>query len=771
MRLVLRSMVLPAVVLTSGSVDAQVPTKCLEIERILVDACSPADLCPGSSEGRNEMVRFRVGPAPIALADLEADWPNNPWRGLVQNSTTEQLTAALNATVSSCGRLVEPPGGILPAGARVLMVTSTEMCVAANPFTALADTLHIVFQAPGNSQGHFANSPAVGAPESPDPPAGESVRTLIMYHTAGNCSDTAGYVRELLVNVNGLHAGASAENDGATAGFSWPGVPQVTYSNLGCQAPIEPLTVEAGALGTLCGGAPVALQGTVQGTVAAVSWSGGAGTFSDPTALTTTYTPAPGETGTVVLSFCVETDCAVPVCTTVELAAGEGPELVVSPATPEVCPGGSVVLSASGADNYAWDTGITGPVLTVTQPGTYEVLGSNACGADSISITVTAASLPQVDINGPVTFCEGGSAVLQASGTGDFTWSTGSTADELTVSTPGTYTVTASTACGTDVASVVVTQQPLPQVTITGTTSFCAGTSTTLTATGADTYVWSTGETGSTITVSQEGIYSVEGANACGSGNASASVTLLPPPLLVVAGGGVICPGATAVLTASSNSTVTWNTGATGSTLVVTGPGTYTATAANSCGSVSGSAVVAQTDPGSGIVASVVSGFAPLSVQFAHNGPAGNWDLGDGTLAAGSNVGHVFSLPGTYLVTLVVEADGCSFTDEVAITVLQQGAVVTEEVSFIGMPNVVTPNGDGINELWTPISQRIVRLEILIYNRWGQQVASIDKPGQGWDMRGPSGDPVADGTYFYTLNAWGGDGVDHVRTGSFTVLR
>jgi hypothetical protein len=47
----------------------------------------------------------------------------------------------------------------------------------------------------------------------------------------------------------------------------------------------------------------------------------------------------------------------------------------------------------------------------------------------------------------------------------------------------------------------------------------------------------------------------------------------------------------------------------------------------------------------------------------------------------------------------------------------------------------------------------------------------IDKPGQGWDMRDPSGEPVADGTYFYALNAWGGDGVDHVRNGSFTVLR
>ncbi len=762
---------LTAVLLTGGAMMAQVPTKCLEIERILVDACSPTDLCPGSSEGRNEMVRFRVGPAPIALGDLEADWPNNPWRGLVQNSTTAQLTAALNATVSSCGYLLEPPGGILPPGARVLLVTSTEMCVAANPFTALVDTLYIVFQAPGNSQGHFANSPAVGAPESPDPPAGTSVRTLIMFHTVGNCSDTASYVRESLVNLNGLHAGPSAVNDGATAGFSWPGVPLVTYANLGCQAPIEPLVVEATALGTLCGGAPVALQGTVQGNALAVSWSGGAGTFSDPTALSTTYAPAPGETGTVVLTLCVGTDCAVPVCSTVELSAGDGPVLTVSPASPQVCAGQAVELTASGADGYQWDNGATGPVLTVTQPGTYEVLGSNACGTDSISITVAAGSAPEVDISGPGSFCEGSSVVLQASGIGTFAWNTGSNSAVLTVNTPGTYTVTASNTCGTAVASVVVTQLPLPQVTIAGVTSFCAGASTMLTAGGADTFTWSTGTTGATLNVAQGGTYSVVGANACGSGNAVVTVSELPSPLLVVTGGGVICPGGTAVLTASSNATVSWNTGGTGSTLAVTGPGTYTATAVNGCGSVSGSAVVTQADVGSGIDASVLSGFAPLSVLFSHNGPAGEWDLGDGAVASGGSVSHVFSLPGTYVVTLLVEADGCSFTDEVEVTVLQQGAVVTEEVSFIGMPNVVTPNGDAINELLLPIAQRIVRLEIIIYNRWGQQVAMIDRPGQGWDMRDPSGAPVGDGTYFYTLNAWGGDGVDHVRNGSFTVLR
>ena len=129
---------------------AQVPTNCFEIESILVDAC-------GTPENGNEMVRFKVGPNPLDASNMIVDWPNNLWLGLIQDGTTANTTANLNATITSCGYLVEPPSYILPAGANVLLITSQAVSVSANSFANLTDTLYVLYQnlPVPTSTGHF----------------------------------------------------------------------------------------------------------------------------------------------------------------------------------------------------------------------------------------------------------------------------------------------------------------------------------------------------------------------------------------------------------------------------------------------------------------------------------------------------------------------------------------------------------------------------------------------------------------------------------------
>ena len=125
-----------------------VGAQCFTIESILADAC-------GNPEGENEMVLLKAHQN-IDISNLIFDWPNNSFLNWCADIN---LTAQLNQTiVSSCGALVEPPLGIVPAGKKLLVVTSSNMSVSANSFEGLTDTLYIIYQCAGNSSGHFSNS-------------------------------------------------------------------------------------------------------------------------------------------------------------------------------------------------------------------------------------------------------------------------------------------------------------------------------------------------------------------------------------------------------------------------------------------------------------------------------------------------------------------------------------------------------------------------------------------------------------------------------------
>jgi hypothetical protein len=202
-------------VICYGNVTAVPPASVFEIESILVDAC-------GTVEGENEMVRFQVGSTPLNVANLTASWPNNPWLGICQNATTASTVAAINATITGGGRLFEPIGGVIPAGAQVLFFTSTAFNNTLFNFITLNYNLYVIFQCSGNTNGHFANHNAT----NPTP------RTLTLNFSSPVATDAVTY------NAYFIFAG-----DGGAVDFDAPGNP--TYGNTGgCQAPLFPLPIE-----------------------------------------------------------------------------------------------------------------------------------------------------------------------------------------------------------------------------------------------------------------------------------------------------------------------------------------------------------------------------------------------------------------------------------------------------------------------------------------------------------------------------------------------
>ncbi|TXI82367.1 MAG: gliding motility-associated C-terminal domain-containing protein, partial [Crocinitomicaceae bacterium] len=70
----------------------------------------------------------------------------------------------------------------------------------------------------------------------------------------------------------------------------------------------------------------------------------------------------------------------------------------------------------------------------------------------------------------------------------------------------------------------------------------------------------------------------------------------------------------------------------------------------------------------------------------------------------------------------------------------------------IELPNVFTPNNDGLNDVFQPKGEVGYFENLLIFNRWGNEVANLSYPFQ-WSGNAVNGEKLSEGVYFYLFNA------------------
>jgi len=132
---------------------------------------------------------------------------------------------------------------------------------------------------------------------------------------------------------------------------------------------------------------------------------------------------------------------------TLNLATNANPILTITSTTLVVCNGNSVILEASGANTYSWNTGQIGSIINVnpTSNTVYTVTGTdnNGCtGTEDISINVFQTTPIDAGPGGEI--CPGGSLQLNATGALSYSWTPISSLDNTTVSNP-TATPTSTT--------------------------------------------------------------------------------------------------------------------------------------------------------------------------------------------------------------------------------------------------------------------------------------------------------------------------------------
>ncbi len=242
-----------------------------------------------------------------------------------------------------------------------------------------------------------------------------------------------------------------------------PGNVSCTYtSNVTVtQNTTAPVTTVTSTALQICSGESVTLTASGGATYNWTGLTGNGNTQVVSPASTTTYTVfAVGANG------CVS---ATPATITIIVAP---PVAVLTASQMKICAGESVTLTATGGVTYEW-VGLPGngstQIVSPTSTTTYSVfaLGGNGCkvaNPTSITIQVVPAIVSALkDVN----VCAGDSGILDAgSGTNyTYVWNTGATTQTISVSTPGTYTVTISNGVCSKVFSAQLINPVLPQFT------------------------------------------------------------------------------------------------------------------------------------------------------------------------------------------------------------------------------------------------------------------------------------------------------------------
>lgn len=486
------------------------------------------------------------------------------------------------------------------------------------------------------------------------------------------------------------------------------------------------------------------------------------------------------------------------------------PNLSILPNAATICDGEVQTFTASGGPNYTWSPPLglnttTGATVDAdpSVSTTYQVVSINLGCNDTATVDLTVNPIPVITVSADTTICSGSTAPLSVQGGTTYSWTpatglsatSGPNVNASPIDTV-TYTITGTSLGCSSNAVVTVNVNQTPTVSIDPvTTAFCDGNSDTLTASGADIYLWSPAiglsDTLGSVVIADPTTstnYAVVGVTNEGCfSNAASLVTVYPNPvpnfIADTAGCEVFCTNFTnqTIITSGAIASYSWDFGD-GTIVNGENPGhcyqdmglfsvTLMATSDNQC-----ITTLTETDyitvyplPDALFtvnpqVANIIDSkftFTDLSSLAAE----WNWSFGNGGTSTIQNPIYVYQNPtsGTYPITLMVTTEfGCLDTISGEITIKPNASIY--------VPNAITPNNNGRNEIFYAYGEGIVEFEMTIFDRWGEQLFFSADMEDGWDGT-YLGKPVEMSVYVYRIDYVDVNGDSDRLVGRVSVVR
>ncbi len=558
---------------------------------------------------------------------------------------------------------------------------------------------------------------------------------------------------------------------------------------------------------TICTGNTATL--TANG-VTSYSWSPPTGLSSITSSM---VTASPASTTIYTITGSVGTCSAPAVTTTVTVISAVVP--TVTSNTP--CANQPLNLNCNPGSytNYAW----TGPAaftsnaqnptragVTATATGIYTLVvtdASNCINTATLNVTVNplpvvTASASPACLNTPLNlFATGGSTYSWSGQGGAYTSSAQNPVIPIaTASAAGVYVVTVTDANGcVNANSTLVTVYPLPPVAVNN-ASICLLSTGTLTATGAQNYLWSPGTdlntiVGNTVLVTPSTlantVYTVTGQDAHGCTNTAIStitVNALPTVSITPAvTKGCMPQCATFTVTGDSARAYNWTFGngeistASSPNVCFTSANNYVVklilTDTNGCNSIATASVVTYPIPIPDFdyspkpVTILEPKVAFFNETYGTNVVGYTWNFGDnitGDSSNSKNPVHTYAYVGTYPVTLIAtSSNGCKDT------IVKY--VIIEQDYVLYVPNAFSPNGDGKNEVFKPEGEGIVDFKMYIFDRWGNKIFTTDNIDIGWDGLSKQNGVIQEDVYVWKIDVKNVNHQGKTYSGTVTLLR
>lgn len=270
-----------------------------------------------------------------------------------------------------------------------------------------------------------------------------------------------------------------------------------------------------------------------------------------------------------------------------------------------ICENETVTLNTNlETGTFIWNTGETTSSIEVNESGLYwvEAIQEGCSGTDSILVSIID-NPPIIDLGNDVAICPGSSIILnyQSNQPGIIQWSDGSNGSFLEVSEEGVYSINFVNSCGSAADEIAVSYIDIPEVNfVNNELLLCSNQVLQLNPqiSFAENVIWSTGETSSDITISNEGTYTVTASNECAAVSASIEVISQTVPVIDLGPDVSFCSGTSAVIgTNNTQYSFLWSSGQTSNAILVNQSNEYILSASNECGSVSDALIVSFVDP------------------------------------------------------------------------------------------------------------------------------------------------------------------------------